>query len=253
MSYIILLFSVCFARESLFKKEDPKTVESRDVNPVSTRRSSTSSAAAGARPFKTTTGNLDSEILVVNSKFNPDSSNEIIPKNPTIHKYKNVKPGDLIEAELREPILAFLDSKTPIRAVVRWGTLKGLILLGEASLEKNSKKVAINFDRVVSPEKEVFPIKGYALVEGDHHTNEERYFLAELLSAGTAGYVDATINRTQNSYGNYVEEPGVSSASKKALGAAAMKSAERFSERARSAPEYSLVRPSSSIQVILMD
>lgn len=253
MSYIILLFSVCFARESLFKREEPKTVESRDVNPVPTRRSSTSSAAAGARPFKTTTGNLDSEILVVNSKFNPDSSNEIIPKTPTIHKYKNVKPGDLIDAELEEPILAFPDSKTPVRAVVRWGALKGLILLGEASLEKNSKKVAINFDRLVSPEKEVFPIKAYALVEGDYHTNADKMFLAEFLSAAASGYVDASIERSQNAYGNYVDRPGYNTYSKKALGVAMEKSSQRFAEFQRMAASFSIVPRLGLIQVLMID
>ncbi|WP_413578598.1 hypothetical protein ACLVWU_08680 [Bdellovibrio sp. HCB290] len=257
MNFLMLFVAVCFARESLYKREEPKViekVESRDsaLSPKTTKKLSTPSST-GSRVFGGA-GNLDQDILVLNSTFRPEGAGEINPKTLPITKYKKIKPGDVVMAELKEPIIAFPDSKTPVRAVVRWGDLRGVILLGEASLEKNSKNVAINFDRLVSPqEKEVFPMKGYVLAEGTHHTNEERYFLAELLSAAAAGFVDAGINRSQNAYGNYVEEPGVNTSSRKAVGAAASKSAERFAERARNAPEWTLIKSNTTVQVLVVE
>ncbi|WP_168196421.1 hypothetical protein [Bdellovibrio sp. NC01] len=219
-----------------------KVIHGRSPAPV--LRTSASSAQLG---------NLDSEILV-QSNYRVEDSSEITPKEKLIAKIKGVKPVDVLEAEIREEITAFPDSKIPARVVVTSGRLKGAVLIGEATLEKNSKKVSINFKELVSPrDHDPYPISGYALVEGEHHTNEGKFFLAEFLAAGAAGFADASISRSQNMYGNYVDEPSLDTSGKKALGSALNKSAERYAEKSRNAPEYTVISPYSTLQVLLTD
>lgn len=265
MLNIILFVSIAFARESLFRAPEPKVVpkveaDSKSTSSFSPRRDTNSSAQRSlsspkprpSRPFGT--ANLDADIIDSGRGFTLEESSEITPKEKLVLKMKGLKPGDVLEAEIKEEVIAFPDSKIPARAIVTSGRLKGAILIGEASLEKNSKKVSMKFTDIIGKrDSDTYPISGYALVEGEHHTNEGKFFLAEFLAAGAAGFADASISRSQNMYGNYVDEPSLDTSSKKALGSALSKSADRFAEKSRNAPEYTVVNIFTTIQVLVVE
>lgn len=247
MGIMILLISFSFARESLYRAparaEVPAVQSAKAVNPVPALRASASSAAAG---------NLNGEIIGAGRNFRMDDATEITPKEIPKLKLKGLKPGDVIDAEINEEVTAYPDSKVPVRAVVALGKFKGSVLLGEATLEKNSKRVAITFKEIVGPrESDPYPVSGYSLVEGEHHTNEDKFFLGEFLSAAAAGFADSTVNRSQNVLGNYVEEPGLDTSGKKALATALSKTSDHFAEKSRATPEYTVIPPFTHVQILV--
>ncbi len=261
MSIIILFaMSIASARESLYEK--PKVVvqegnhssgssPARSTNVRSAERLRSSVPSRRSSASSALLGNLDSEILVI-SKYRVEDSNEITPKEKVALKFIGLKTGEVLSAEITEELVVYPDSKVPVRVIVSEGKLKGAILLGEATLEKNSKKVQINFKKFrTSRSEEVYQIEGYSLVGGKHHTNEGKFFLAEFLAAGVAGFADSTIERNQNAYGNYVDAPTFDTSAKKGAVSALSKVTERLAEKQRSAPEYTVVSPLSPIEVLI--
>lgn len=206
-------------------------------------------------------GNLDSEILVVNSNFRAEENAVIVPSSPKGIRLKGLRIGDVIRAEIPESLIAFPDSKVPVRAKVTSGEVKGGIFLGEATLEKNSKRILIEFKRVrltrgnedYQLSASVLGPRGVLGIEGKYNSQEPKFFAVEFLAAGAAGYADASIQRSQNVYGNYVEAPTADTVSKKALTSALSKTAERFAEKIRSTPEYSVLEGPIEIQILITE
>lgn len=246
--------SAAFARESLYEK--PKVAEATIVAkplPVVARGARSSALVEAKRPSVSLKGNLDSEILV-SSRYRVEDSSEIIPKERIGLKFKGLRVGEVLTAEITEEVTVYPESKTPVRAVVTAGRLKDALLVGEATLEKNSKKVLINFKQFrLAKGEELYQLAGYSLIEGEYHSNEKKFFLAEFLSAAAAGVADASINRSQNVLGNYVEEPSLDTTGKRALGAALNKSAERLAEKQRSAPEFTVIEGMTEISILITD
>ncbi|MDG0816487.1 hypothetical protein [Bdellovibrio svalbardensis] len=253
MGIIIFLISISFARESLFRAT-PRT----EVSVPSARGNEVAQKPVPKQPPRkavstSVRGNLDKEILVI-SKYKVEDSAEITPKERVGLKFKGLRVGEVLSAEITEEVTVYPDSKTPVRATVSSGKLKGAILVGEATLEKNSKKVLINFKQIRQNKGEdLYQLAGYSLIEGEYHSNEKKFFIAEFLSAAAAGIADASINRSQNVLGNYVEEPSLDTTGKKALGAALNKSAERLAEKQRSAPEFTVVGEVTGISILITD
>lgn len=114
--------------------------------------------------------------------------------------------------------------------------------MGDATLERTSKRIVVDFTKIRERYSDkIFDIKAQALaddgilgLEGELHTGEAQYFVAELFSA--AGFVDASINRSTNVLGNQIEERSLNTQMKKALSAALLKSTERFGEKSRTSP-----------------
>ncbi len=257
MKYFILLFLpvVAFAqsRSSLYKKPEVVKVEKQEAKTLSPTHSSKKSPPMSA-------GNLDGEILVRVSRFRAEENPVLLPTIKTI-ELKDFKVGEVVTATIPESLIAFPDSKVPVRALITSGRLKNSVLVGEAALEKNSKRIIIEFKKLrIERETETIEVKAVALdqngvlgIEGDYKSGEGKYFAAELLAAGAAGYADATIERSQNILGNSVEAPTSDTVSKKALSSALSKTAERFAEKVKSAPEYSVVKGPVSIQILLSE
>ena len=239
---------------------------------VEAKRAPVPSAVAGgpsvlATPAKRTSqrsvlagGNLDREILV-GSNFTAGDNQVVLPANSKGAKLRSIPMGDIIKADIKESVIAFPDGKAPVRAIVSKGPLKGSVFLGEATLEKNSKRILIEFKKLRAVRSDddyqligsVLDPVGVLGLEGMYVSQEKKYFVGELVAAGAAGYADATINRNQNAYGNYVDAPTVDTASKKALGSALSKTAERFGERIKSAPEYSILEGPLEIQILIQE
>ena len=185
----------------------------------------------------------------------------ILPATNKGSRLKGLRMGEVIIAIIPESLIAFPDSKAPVRARIPHGPLKGSILLGEASLEKNSKRILIDFKKFrAANSNDEYQMTASALdpggilgIEGKYISQEPKFFAAEFLAAGAAGYADASIDRGQNAFGNNVEAPGRDTIGKKALTSALSKTAERFSEKIKSAPEYSILEGPIEIQILITD
>jgi len=138
---------------------------------------------------------------------------------------------------------------------------KKVILLGEANLEPNSKRISISFSKLrFENETSIWSLKGNVIdlagipgIEGKIYSNEDKYFLAQLLSSTSAGAVDASIARNENLLGNQTEEKSLDTISKKALVSALGKTTELFAEKLKRSPEYSIANGPIEIRVLITD
>lgn len=261
MKYLIILFisSQGYAqfRSSLYKKpeEEVKTLKTEDSKRIGKKKH-----------LATTTVNKDSggnlPIYFLNrGSFSSENSPVILPSQTQNLRSSDLLAGEVILAEIKESLIAFNDVKAPVRAVIKSGKLKGSILIGEATLEKNSKRILIDFKRLrTSSNNQNYEVIGYGLdskgilgLEGNLVSGEDKYFAAEFLSSAAAGAVDASIERNQNSIGNYVEKPSTDTIAKKALVGALSSTTNHFSEKLKKAPEYSVLEGSFEIQVLITE
>lgn len=253
---VLLLSSITFAqnRTSIFRKSIEPNVES-------SKPAEKTKKSKGSKVSVKIVGNLPSEYAAIGNGFSIEESPIVVPTNRVGLKYNAVKVGDLIQATIQESVFAFQDSKSPVRALITSGDLKGSILIGEANLEKNSKRILINFKRFRDPvQKDIFEVQASAMDEkgilglvGNLVSNEGKYFAAEVIAAGAAGYADSTINRNQNILGSTIEIPSEDTFAKKALTSALSKTADRFSEKLKQAPEYSILQGPVQIQILVLD
>ncbi len=205
-------------------------------------------------------GNLPGYFMT-NRIFESEGSPIVLPTSRQALRLDSIKLGNVYKAQIKESLLAFHESKTPIRAIATLNNQKEVIFLGEASLEKNSKRISIEFKKIRhSTESQIWSIQGSALdikgiagLEGKLFSNEDKYFIAQFLSAGAAGYSDATITREKNVFGNYVEEPGLDTLAKKALTNALGKTTDLFADKLKSAPEYSILEGPIEIQILITE
>lgn len=175
----------------------------------------------------------------------------ITPKG--LIKHPSLKPGMHLVVEIEHTVISFAESKTPVIAKILSRGFEGLILIGEASLEPNSKNTVIVFNSLSSQsENQVFHLKGTAQAQGEYHTNSDKLFVAEFLSAAAAGFVESSVQRDQGVLGNYIEKPSVENHARRGVGEALGKSSERFKERVRSAREFSVLRP-TIIQALVLE
>lgn len=202
-------------------------------------------------------GNLPSHLRVLA----PSQDSPIIlpAENPGL-KLAEISTGDLLIATIPEGLLAYQGSKSPVRALITKGPLKGGALTGEATLEKNSKRIVITFKNLRPPkDQDIYELQAHAVdyqgllgVKGDYHSDEPWFFAGEFLAAGAAGLMESQVEREQNQYGNFVQHPGIENATKKAGATAASRTADHFSEKIKSAPEYSTLAGPIQIRVLVM-
>ena len=160
-------------------------------------------------------------------------------------KLMSVRAGDTAQIEILHSIIAFPDEKAPVVAVIKSGALTGAKLFGSSTLEKNSKRIFIEFERA-SFAGSTYELKGSAITSdgiqgfmGEHHSRESEYFAGDFISSFVAAYFDAQVPRTTNAFGQIQDDRSVDSAFKKGLSASAMSSAERFKEKLKKVPEFS--------------
>lgn len=182
-----------------------------------------------------------------------------VPSNTGV-KLSGVKSGDIFSAVIEQEIKASPNVPTPLVARVTSGSLQGGIFVGEATLDKDLKRVLISFSKVRTERGQSYSVKAQGLsvrgsvgLEGEYSSNSGKFFLAELGSATAAGIVDSTINRQQTVNGGYVQEPSLSNSAKTGAVSALSRTADRMAESARQAPEYTFVEGYQKIQVIVQD
>lgn len=251
---VLILSNICSAQvqSNLFSKPEPlKKVEIlQEVKQPNLKK----------RVTQNPSGNLPSH-LANRTFFNAEESPVILPANKFGIRNYDLNSGDVVEALVTESLIAFSEAKAPIRALITSGKLKGSILIGEATLEKNSKRILLDFKKLKTKNGNQMwsllasglDVKGILGIEGKLISSEEKYFAAEFLAAGAAGYADATIGRSQNALGNYIEEPGVGTVTKKALSSALARTADRFSEKLKSVPEYSVLEGPLHLKILVIE
>lgn len=261
MKILIVLSLLCQTalaqiRSSLYKKPDPAL----EVSVNKTAPTTTVRKNKKAVPTLPQSGNLPG-YFSGRGHFTTENSPVILPTQKQNIKSNDLLNGEVIYAEIKESLIAFNDSKAPVRATIKSGKLKGSILIGEATLEKNSKRILIDFKKLrILNSNQNYEITGYALdykgilgLEGNLISDESKFFAAEFLSAAAAGVADASIERNQNAYGNYVENPSTDTVAKKALVSALSTTTNHFSEKLKKAPEYSVLEGTFEIQVLITE
>lgn len=185
----------------------------------------------------------------------------VLPSQPVARSIDTLLPGTIERAQISTSVQAFGNSKVSVQAKVTDRNERDILLLGNASLEPNSKRITIEFEKaIVSGTDEVFELKAHALdmsgtlgLKGDYVSGEAKYFTAEFLASAAAGFADASISRSTNVLGNQTEERSLDTSSKKAFGSALSRTADRFSEKVRAAPEYSILEGPTTIQVLIIE
>ena len=182
-----------------------------------------------------------------------------VPANSQIH-LSTVRPGDMFKAVIDQEIKASPSVPTPIRAMVTSENLKGAYFVGEATLDRELKRVLLQFGRIRLDSGAAYSVKAAGLsprgsigLEGEYHTQAGLFFVGELASATAAGLLDSTINRNQTTFGTYVQEPSLANTAKTGGVTALSKSADRMAEGYRQAPEYTDVTGYQQIQIIIQD
>jgi len=173
----------------------------------------------------------------------------------------DIKIGQTLSANIPISVMAFADGRCPVVADVRSEKGDMYRVLGEATVEKASKRISIEFKklRLVGTDK-VYDFKAEALddngmygLEGEVHSGEGKFFLAELLSAAAAGFADASINRQTNAFGQAVDEHSLDTQSKKALASALSKSGEHFAEKLKTNNEYVTIDGPLVVRVVVLE
>jgi hypothetical protein len=255
---LMLLTEAVEARTSLYKAEAPTDVKmTEDVNltPPQNRVVIPNTAPIQTPPLAkkvpkapATVPRTNEDGISQRSYLQVPQGNSTLRAAGVVDELIDLKFGEIYQAVIPMSVMAFKDAKAPVVANLEvQGSI--LLLLGEATLEKNSKRITIEFQKVRRKEGEkIFDLKASVLsydgtlgLEAEIHSGEGKYFLAEVLSAGAAGFVDASVNRSSSPLGGTVDERSLDTQGKKALSGAMMKSSERFAEKVKTAPEYATV------------
>ena len=89
---------------------------------------------------------------------------------------------------------------------------------------------------------------------GDEYVSgESKLFVAELAAATAAGFADALIVRNTNVLGQVEEEVSLHSMSKKAIGTALSRTVDRFAEKQKQSPEYSVLTVPVVPKILILD
>lgn len=178
----------------------------------------------------------------------------------TTRKMTEVSVGDMVPALVEQSIKASPSVPTPVRALVTRGPLKGSVFVGEATLDRELKRVLIRFTKIRTAQGSVFTLDAQALSQsgqvgliGEHDSDTGVFFLAEMASATAAGIADSTINRSQTAFGTFVQEPSLSTSTKQGAATALARTSDRLAEKVRSAPESTTTNPFQEIRILIQD
>ena len=161
-------------------------------------------------------------------------------------RLKGLKSGDIVWAVIEQEIVASPGIPTPVRAMAIGGAFKNALFLGEATLDRELKRVLFQFSKLrLKDTPVVYALKASGLspkgsigLEGEYTAQSGKFFISELASQTTS---------------RILESPAASSIPAKSVGGALHKTAERQSEAAGTAPEYTQVSGYQEIQIIIQE
>lgn len=234
--------------EEITSKEKSEPLENKKVTSKKSKGSQTLSGPS----------NLPSQYT--KSLLRESNKSELIqpPKSAT-ELFKGLKIGDLLMAQVRHSIIAFPDEKAPVVAEFQSGPLMGLKLIGESHLEPNSKRIFIEFNKLIQGHQ-IYSIKGVGVsaegqpgLVGEYHSREAEYFTGDFIASFAAGYFDGLIPRRTNVFGQVETEPSVDTAVKKGLASGAMSTAERFKEKLKKVHEFSEIQGPLFLKILILE
>lgn len=265
---LLLLAFISFAFASESGSIEIYSAPSEDTNPVeqtTKKQAPTTSKKTGSQKRKVASSQAENaENGNLPNYFDPPRSAEIRSKvvlstDTKQEKLMSIRAGDTAKIDIPHSIIAFLDEKAPVVGIIKSGPLTGAKLFGSSSLEKNSKRIFIEFERV-SFAGSTYELKASAITEagtqgfiGEHHSQESKYFAGDFISSFVAAYFDAQVPRTTNAYGQIQDDRSVDSAFKKGLAAGAMSSSERFREKLKRSPEFSEISGPIKANVLIYE
>lgn len=197
-------------------------------------------------------------------RSNPSSSegqkkSQVILPQVQDERLYSLRAGDEFDVEILHSVIAFSDERAPVVGRIISGAFRGAKILGSSRLEKNSKRVFIEFQRLSLRDSE-YEIQGVALTLsgqsgfiGEYHSREAEYFGGEFLSAMTAAFFEGQVPRYTNFLGQTQEDHSMDSAVKKGLAAGAMSTAELFKEKLKKVPEFSEIRGPFRTKILIQN
>lgn len=172
---------------------------------------------------------------------NPIQFPELSPINKS-----GMDVGDILDCMITQDIKAYVGSVSPIRAEVLTGEKKGLIFIGNATMDPKTKNIIIEFNlardlrenRKHKLKATLHSSTGELGLKGTFHSKYWQYFFATVLSRSAEGYAQASVQRDRNIFGNYQEVPNPQNAGKSAVAEAASSTADLVADRMKNMPEY---------------
>ncbi len=202
-------------------------------------------------------GNLPSEYQIVGRQST--ASELVVPIKGSVEVFRALKVGDSFDLYVDHSVIAFPDEKAPVMAQAQSGSIRGLRFIGESYLEPNSRRIFINFNRVVQGDH-IFSLKGVGVasngqpgLNGEYHSREAEYFTGDFIASFAAGYFDGLVPRKTNVFGQVVEDSSVETAVKKGLSSGALSTADRFREKLKKVPEFSEIKGPFELKILIMD
>lgn len=205
-------------------------------------------------------GNLDNSLL--RSKMIDDIKTPTqIPKNNNFNKDSNLLVGTVFKALIQNDIIAYVGSTSPIEAVILEGEYKGALLLGNATMDVQTKRVNIAFSQIRKRNSQVsYSVSGLVRdksgdlgLDATHESFYWNYFFAEAALNTASGFANATTERTKNRDGNYEITPSIDSSAKQGVAIGLAKAGDRISDRLKSAPEYVTAKSPFVVQVVILE
>lgn len=256
MIFLLLVASVFAADlpgEEVFVA--PKLEESKTTSSVV----KTPSRVRGIPPkIKVTKGNLPAEYLVSLGRQST-ASELVVPLKGAVEVFRGIKVGDSFDLYIDHSVIAFPDEKAPVVAQGQSGAVRGIKFIGESYLELNSRRIFINFNRVIQGDH-IFTVKGVGVanngqpgLSGEYHSREAEYFTGDFIASFAAGYFDGLVPRKTNVFGQVVEDSSVDTAVKKGLSSGALSTADRFREKLKKVPEFSEIKGPFKLKILILD
>jgi len=183
----------------------------------------------------------------------------VVPAKGSIEVFRGMKVGDSFDLYVDHSVIAFPDERAPVVALGQSGSVRGLKFIGESYLEPNSRRIFINFNKVVLGDR-IFSVKGVGVasngqpgINGDYHSREVEYFTGDFIASFAAGYFDGLVPRRTNVFGQVVEDSSVDTAVKKGLSSGALSTADRFREKLKKVPEFSEIKGPFNLKILVLD
>ncbi len=188
---------------------------------------------------------------------NPSEGGQILVAKTNSHKIPNwIYPGKIFNGKILHSVLAFPDERVPVVALL---TNYSSRLLGLAKLERNSKKIFIEFSSITISGV-TYPISATALTDlgspgffGKYYSKEFSLFGADFISSFVAAYFEGLKPKTTNLLGQEINTNSVDSAVKNGLSEGALSSSERFKEKLKKVPEFSELLGPRPIKILIQN
>lgn len=265
MLKLLFLTHLVFAQNNISEEvidsiiDSPKA-ELVDYQPGSKSKRVVASQKKQKLKVQVVSGNLENQLLRSKSVDEIKVPTQI-PKNSEFNKDVNLLSGTVLKTLIQSDIIAYVGSTSPIEAIVLEGDYKGSILIGNATMDMQTKRVNISFSKIRKQHSKVsYSISGLVRdktgdlgLDATHESFYWNYFLAEAALNTASGFANATTERTKNRDGNYEIAPSVDSSAKQGVAIGLAKAGERMSERLRSAPEYVTAKGPFVVQVVILE